>query len=179
MTDDATAVCTEVQSMIEPVCPSSPCLSQEFQKTKKANNQKEMLRPKSSSSSKRKQKETNEMKKKVFGYELVLDLQECDINVMSSAKKLQEYVDTLCKLIKMKKYGKCLLPYFGEKKAFTKGYSLVQLIETSSITGHFSEYWRTSYINIFSCKEYDHNLAKKFTKEFFGAKKVKARFLVR
>ena len=174
MTDDATAVCAEVQSVIEPVCPSSPSISQEPQKTKKGNNQKGMLRSKSSSSSKLKSNEA-----KVFGYELVLDLQECDRNVMSSAKKLQEYVDTLCKLIKMKKYGKCLLPYFGEKKAFTKGYSLVQLIETSSITGHFSEYWGTSYINIFSCKPYDHNLAKKFTKDFFGAKKVKARFLVR
>ena len=183
VTDDAMAVCTEVQVTTEPVCPPSPSISQQPQKSKKANNQKELLHSKSSSSSKRKpktiQKEIKGMKKKVFGYELVLDLQDCDRSVMSSAKKLQEYVDTLCKLIKMKKYGKCLLPYFGEKKAFTKGYSLVQLIETSSITGHFSEYWGTSYINIFSCKAYDHNLAKKFTKEFFGAKKVKARFLVR
>ncbi|UCG35330.1 MAG: S-adenosylmethionine decarboxylase [Candidatus Omnitrophota bacterium] len=119
------------------------------------------------------------MKNKVFGYELILDLRDCDSTVISSQKKLQEYVDTLCKLIKMKKYGKALIPYFGEKEAFTKGYSLVQLIETSSITGHFSEFWGTAYINIFSCKAYDHELAKKFTKEFFGAKSAKNRFIVR
>jgi len=117
--------------------------------------------------------------KKIFGYELVMDLHDCDIKVISSKKKLQEYTDKLCKLIKMKKYGNTLLPYFGENKAFTKGYSLVQLIETSSITGHFSEYWGTAYINIFSCKKYNHKLAKKFTREFFSAKKVENRFLIR
>ena len=117
--------------------------------------------------------------KKIFGYELVLDLFECDAEVITSSKKLKQYVDRLCKLIKMKQYGKTLLPYFGEKEMFTKGYSLVQLIETSSITGHFSDYWKTAYVNIFSCKLYDHTLAKKFTKEFFGAKRVKSRYLVR
>jgi len=117
--------------------------------------------------------------KKIYGYELVLDLFECDVDVITSKKKLQEYVDKLCKLIKMKKYGKTLLLYFGERQAFTKGYSLVQLIETSSITGHFSDYWRTAYINIFSCRAYNQALAKKFTKDFFRAKKVKARYLTR
>ena len=116
---------------------------------------------------------------KIYGYELVMDLFECDIDVLTSKKKLKEYVDTLCKLINMKQYGKTLLPYFGEEEEFTKGYSLVQLIETSSITGHFSDYWRTAYINIFSCRKYDLKLAEKFTKEFFGAKRVKIRFLMR
>lgn len=119
------------------------------------------------------------MKSNIFGYELVMDLYDCDKTVISSKKKLQEYVDELCKLIKMVKYGKTLLPYFGEKCAFTKGHSLVQLIETSSITGHFSELWNTAYINIFSCKEYDQQLAKQFTRQFFSAKRMKSKFLTR
>jgi len=117
--------------------------------------------------------------KKIFGYELVMNLYQCDKDIITSKKKLQEYIDTLCKLIKMKKYGKTLLPYFGEKAAYTKGYSLVQLIETSSVTGHFSDFWSTAYINIFSCKKYDKDLAKKFTKQFFKAKKIKTKFLIR
>lgn len=119
------------------------------------------------------------MKKKIYGYELVLDLYDCNKKVLSSKKSLQEYVDKLCKLIKMKKFGKTLLPYFGEKAAFTKGYSLVQLIETSSITGHFSEFWGRAYINIFSCKRFNHLTAKKFTRRFFQAKKAENRFLIR
>lgn len=117
--------------------------------------------------------------KKIFGFELVLDLSECDLEVLRSRKKLAEYVDRLCKLIDMKKYGKVQLPYFGLEKPQTKGYSLLQFIETSSITGHFSEHWRKSYINIFSCKPYDHKLAAKFTKEFFKAGSMRARYIVR
>lgn len=117
--------------------------------------------------------------KRIYGYELIINLYGCNKDTISSKKKLQEFVDTLCKLIKMKKYGKTLIPYFGINKAFTKGYTLVQLIETSSITGHFSEYWETAYINIFSCKKFDHQIAKKFTREFFGAEKANTTFLIR
>ena len=119
------------------------------------------------------------MEKKIYGYELVLDLYSCNKKVLTSKKKLQQYVNQLCKLIKMKKYGKTMLPYFGEKEAFTKGYSLVQLIETSSITGHFSDHWGRAYINIFSCRKFNHLAAKKFTRQFFQAKSVENRFLIR
>ena len=119
------------------------------------------------------------MKNKIYGYELIMDLYGCDINIISSKKKLQEYTDKLCELIKMEKYGKALIPYFGKNKEYTKGYSLVQLIETSSITGHFSDNWKTAYINIFSCKKYNHLIAKKFTKEFFKARRTKVRFIIR
>ena len=117
--------------------------------------------------------------KKIYGYELVMDLSGCSKKVISSKEKLQEYVDKLCKLIKMQKYGKTLLPYFGESQEFTKGYSLVQLIETSSITGHFSDAWNKAYINIFSCRKFDPVVAKKFTRQFFHAKSVRNRFLIR
>jgi len=118
-------------------------------------------------------------KRRIYGYELTLDLFECDLRILSSKKKLQTYVTQLCKLIKMKKYGKTLLPYFGEKEPYTKGYSLVQLIETSSITGHFSDFWKTAYINIFSCRKFSDKKALAFTKKFFRAKRVKSRLLIR
>jgi S-adenosylmethionine/arginine decarboxylase-like enzyme len=116
---------------------------------------------------------------KVFGYELIMDLSGCGLNIIKSRKKLKEYVDRLCKLIDMKQYGKTLIPHFGHSEPQTAGYSLVQLIETSSITGHFSELWLKSYINIFSCRTFDRKKAAAFTKAFFKAKKVKLRFVVR
>lgn len=126
-----------------------------------------------------KNKGGNKVSKNVFGYELIMDLHECDLAVMQSRKKLKEYVDKLCPLIDMVKYGKLYTPYFGLQKPQTKGYSLLQFIETSSITGHFSEHWKISYINIFSCKTFDPKVALKFTKEFFKAKKVKSKFIIR
>ncbi len=119
------------------------------------------------------------MRKRIYGYELILNLYGCEKKVLTSRKKLQEYSDELCKLIKMEKYGKTILHYFGENKAYTTGYSLVQLIETSSITGHFSDLWESAYINIFSCRKFNHQAAKKFTRQFFRAQKVKNRFLLR
>ncbi len=125
-------------------------------------------------------KKQNKNKKMVhYGWELILNLYECDIKKISSKTEIQKFVDTLCEQINMVKYGKALIPYFGEKQPQTKGYSLVQLIETSSITGHFSESKKSAYINIFSCRTYDHKKARKFTKDFFGAKKIKSCFLKR
>ncbi|MFO8052954.1 MAG: S-adenosylmethionine decarboxylase [Candidatus Omnitrophota bacterium] len=118
-------------------------------------------------------------KKKIFGYELIINLKGCNPEILSSKKKLQEYVDQLCELIKMKKFGKTILNYFGENKDFTKGYSLVQLIETSSITGHFSDKWNAAYLNIFSCQDYNHKTARRFTKKFFQAKKMSSRLIIR
>ena len=116
---------------------------------------------------------------KAFGYELIIDLERCDKEIISSKNKLKTYVDKLCKLIKMEKYGKIILPYFGELAEHTKGYSLVQFIETSSITGHFSDLWRKAYINIFSCKWFDKKIARKFTKDFFKAQTMTSRFIAR
>lgn len=117
--------------------------------------------------------------KKAFGLEVVLDLHDCNPRIIRSAKKLSEYATRLCKLLKMKKFGRTLLPHFGYQAEHTKGYSMLQFIETSSITGHFSEYWNSAYINIFSCKDFDVKKAIGFTVRFFGSKKFKKTVLNR
>ena len=114
-----------------------------------------------------------------FGWELVLDLHGCNPMTISSEKEIRRFARELCEVIEMKAYGDPLTPYFGENQEHTKGYSLLQFIETSSITGHFSENTGAAYINIFSCKPYDFDLAENFTRAFFGAKHVHARYLTR
>jgi S-adenosylmethionine decarboxylase len=114
-----------------------------------------------------------------FGWELILDLYECDPTAISNEDMIRRYAKELCNLLDMKPYGEPMTPYFGEKQSHTKGYSLLQFIETSSIVGHFSEHNRAVYINIFSCKPYDAKHAERFTKTFFGAESVKSRFIVR
>lgn len=119
------------------------------------------------------------VKEEEFGQELILNLYDCSPEVIRSRKKLQVFVDRLCKLIKMKKYGRTLIPHFGHDNPITAGYSLVQLIETSSITGHFSELWNSVYLNVFSCKSFDADKAAQFAKQFFGAKRIKKRVIPR
>ena len=118
-------------------------------------------------------------KRKIYGTELILDLYHCNQKTIRSRKKLSEFIDNLCALIKMKKYGKASIPYFGLNNPHTVGYSLVQLIETSSITAHFSELWNSAYVNIFSCKQFDTEKAANFTKKFFGAKGMTKRMILR
>jgi len=114
-----------------------------------------------------------------YGQELILDLYDCCPSTIRSKKKLQEFVDRLCRLIKMKKYGQTLISHFGHNHPKTAGYSLVQLIETSSVVGHFSELKNSAYLNIFSCRPFNSEKAAQFSKEFFGAQRVKKRVLIR
>ena len=124
-------------------------------------------------------KKGNKTKKQVYGMELILDLYDCDPKTLRSKKRLNDFIVKICKLIKMKRYGKPFLERFGFGRDFTAGFSLVQLIESSSISGHFSELWNSAYINIFSCKPFDVRKARAFTGKFFRAKKIKNRIIVR
>jgi S-adenosylmethionine/arginine decarboxylase-like enzyme len=118
-------------------------------------------------------------KSKIYGMELILDLYDCNPKIIRSKRKILEYTTKICKLIKMKRYGKPICERFGFGKNYTIGYSLIQLIETSSITAHFSELWNRAFINIFSCKTFNEKIATDFTKKFFEARKVKKRVLFR
>ncbi|MFC1709655.1 S-adenosylmethionine decarboxylase [Candidatus Omnitrophota bacterium] len=120
------------------------------------------------------------MKKRVeFGMEVILDLYDCDPKIIRSSKAIKSFASKMCKLLNMKKFGKALVPHFGHDDPKTSGYSLLQFIETSSITGHFSENWNSAYINIFSCRMFSSKKAISFTKKYFKAKKVVARRLAR
>ena len=114
-----------------------------------------------------------------FGMEVVLDLYDCNLETIRSKEKLQEYTRELCQVIGMTPYGAPFAERFGLNEAKTAGYSIVQLIETSSITGHFSEEWNSAYINIFSCKEFDPKQAAEFSKHFFEADRVESTLHIR
>lgn len=122
----------------------------------------------------------NPHERNYYGQELVMNLYECNFKKISSDKSIKKFVITLCDdVIHMKRYGEPLIPHFGLESPITAGYSLVQLIETSSITGHFSEHKKSCYINIFSCKWFDIEKAAQFTQDFFGAKRIQVTFLKR
>lgn len=115
-----------------------------------------------------------------YGQELILNLYDCDLTIISSEKEIKRFVIQLCDdVIHMKRYGEPLIPHFGHENPITSGYSLVQLIETSSVTAHFSEYKKSVYINIFSCAWFDPEKTAKFCKDFFKAGHVTSRFMKR
>jgi len=115
-----------------------------------------------------------------YGMELILDLYGCDLGKISDGDHIGKYLVELCdNVIDMKRYGESKVVHFGLESPITAGYSMLQLIETSCVSGHFSEYKKSAYINIFSCKWFDMEKAAEFTKDWFGAKDINRRLLDR
>jgi S-adenosylmethionine/arginine decarboxylase-like enzyme len=117
------------------------------------------------------------MKAKPWGYSVGLDIKGCNEATIRSAAAIQDFVIQLCKVIDMTRFGDCQVVHFGTGNK--EGFSMVQLIETSCITGHFANDSNSAFIDIFSCKEFDIDDVVKFTLEFFGGNSVTAHFAVR
>jgi len=107
-----------------------------------------------------------------WGLSTSVDLQGCNPASIQSAEKIHAFVDALCTLIDMKKFGPTVVVDFGEDPRVS-GYSMTQLIETSLISGHFANQSDAAYIDIFSCKAYPPYVAAEFAREFFEAQEVR------
>ena len=100
-----------------------------------------------------------------------LDIYGCNPDIIRDAEEIQRYAVELCELIEMKRFGECVVTHFGEDERVA-GYSMVQLIETSLISGHFANLTNAAYIDIFSCKPYDPQEVAQFSREFFQGEAV-------
>jgi len=106
---------------------------------------------------------------KAWGLSTAVDLQDCRPETIRDRDHIEAYVIALCKLIGMKRYGECQVVHFGDGRV--AGYSMIQLIETSLISGHFANDTNRAYLDIFSCKGYDPVVVEEFSRKFFGARR--------
>lgn len=113
-----------------------------------------------------------------FGYHLLLDCGECDIEQISSYDNIYTFIKEIVKRIDMIAVGEPIIKMMcvGDPKV---GYSVVQLIETSNITIHFMEVTGEAYVDVFSCKYFEPAVAEDCFKEFFSPGTVHSKFLVR
>ena len=100
-----------------------------------------------------------------------LDIYGCDHQIIRDTDKIRQFVVELCKLIDMKRFGECMVVHFGEDEHIA-GYSMVQLIETSLISGHFANKTNAAYIDVFSCKPYDSQQVARFAKKYFHGESI-------
>jgi len=107
-----------------------------------------------------------------YGKELILDLHNCDSSTFNR-KSIRNYFKKLCKLIDMKRGKLCWWDDYGvppeeqETESHLKGTSAIQFIRTSNITIHTLDLLKNVYINIFSCKDFNTDSVKNFTKDWF------------
>ena len=102
----------------------------------------------------------------VWGIASSIDIYQCCPEKIRCAETIRRFVIELCDLIEMKRFGDTQVVHFGEDERVS-GYSMVQLIETSLISGHFANLTNTAYIDVFSCKAYDPQVVQRFAQTFF------------
>jgi len=102
-----------------------------------------------------------------WGQQLRIDMRGCDIKSISSFAKIQKWLLEIVPAIDMKVYGDPIIAHFADHSPKTKGFTAIQLIETSSITAHFAEEIGEAYIDIFSCKSFDQHKALSICNNYF------------
>lgn len=118
------------------------------------------------------------MEELYWGYHLILDCKNCNDNCKyPNGYKIEEFARRLVKDIDMVAYGEPQVVHFG--KDDKTGYTLVQLIETSNISGHFCDDTGDIYLDVFSCKPYDISVVKNLVKEYFQPEKIRTTYLTR
>jgi len=111
---------------------------------------------------------------KYWGYHGIFDCYKGDILLITSPENIKNFIVDLVETIDMVAYGEPIIEHFATHDPEKAGYSLVQLIETSSITGHFVDKTGEFYIDVFSCKPYDIQLVRNCIQEYFNPESISA-----
>lgn len=110
-----------------------------------------------------------------YGKELILDLEECDPKYFNR-ESIRNFFSDLCRKIGMEP---CDLHFWDdletpddekETEPHLVGTSAVQFIRTSNMTIHTLDILKTVYLNVFSCKDFDEDMAARFSAEWFAGK---------
>ncbi len=89
-----------------------------------------------------------------WGLHLTLDCRGCDREAISSENCIRAWLSDLVGRIKMVAVGTPVVVPLGMRAEHLAGYTCVQLIETSHVTGHFVDATGDAYIDVFSCAEF-------------------------
>lgn len=112
-----------------------------------------------------------------WGYHLILNAAKCSPAPIRSATAIGDFTTTLVKRIDMVAYGSPQIVMFGSGNK--KGYTLVQLIETSNICAHFVEETDDMYLDVFSCKPFNPETVEAIVRESFEPSQISSKFVLR
>ena len=111
-----------------------------------------------------------------WGKHLIVDVKGGNDNV-KDGEYLKNFVKQLVELIDMKAFGEPWIAHFGTGAA--AGYTVVQLIETSNICGHFVDENGDFYLDVFSCKDFNENIVTDFIQQCFFPQSIKSEVFLR
>ena len=114
--------------------------------------------------------------KQPWGYQLILNAKNCN-ELVRDKDSILKFNDMLIQAIEMEKADGAVLKYF-EDLDDKNGWTLFQMITTSSITIHFCDNGK-AFFDVFSCKYFDPNIACKVITDFFNTKDIEWNFIER
>ena len=105
-----------------------------------------------------------------WGKHLIVDAARCSPVMIRSPVVIRNFTRDLVRRIDMVAYGQPQIVMFGTGNK--KGFTLVQLIETSNICAHFVEENNSMYLDVFSCKDFNPEDVTDVIHEYFDAQKM-------
>jgi S-adenosylmethionine/arginine decarboxylase-like enzyme len=101
-----------------------------------------------------------------WGILAAIDLDECDRERLADPETIRAFVPAVIDAIGMTAHGPLALERFGDGEL--EGWSAMQFIETSSLTIHADEFSGRCYVDVFSCKAFEPELAAAVAVKHFG-----------
>ena len=101
-----------------------------------------------------------------WGMMAVIDLHGCDRARLEDPDTIRRFVPTVIEAIGMRAHGPLMIERFGDGEL--EGWSAMQFIETSSLTIHADEFSGRCYVDVFSSKAFDPELAAGIAEQHFG-----------
>jgi S-adenosylmethionine decarboxylase len=114
-----------------------------------------------------------------WGYHLILDCGGCDPIKMADYDRVDAWIRKLVKDIDMQPIGEPRIEYTAAEFLDKAGFTVVQVIVTSSIVAHFVDNTGQIYLDVFSCKPFDQKIVEDSMLETFGAAKQRKYYLTR
>jgi S-adenosylmethionine/arginine decarboxylase-like enzyme len=101
-----------------------------------------------------------------WGMLAAIDLHGCERGRLADPDVIRRFMPILIDTIGMRAHGGLFLDRFGD--GTLEGWSAMQFIESSSITLHADEVDRRCFVDIFSCRPFDPDVAAAIAVEHFG-----------
>jgi len=117
--------------------------------------------------------------KSYWGYHLILDCGGCDPLLMQNYANVNEWIVELVKDIDMQPIGAPRIEYTAGEFADKAGFTVVQVIVTSSIVAHFVDSLGQIYLDVFSCKLFDPAIVESSVKKRFNTTSIRKYGLTR
>lgn len=114
-----------------------------------------------------------------WGYHLILDCGGCDPALMADYKNVDTWIRDLVRDIDMQPIGEPRIEYTAAEYPDKAGYTVVQVIVTSSIVAHFVDGLGQIYLDVFSCKKFDPETVEGSMRRHFSANKFRKYWLTR